>query len=452
MIQGNSRILLWILAVLGIVLVFFGSCTHRVLGWGLLLWSIEEPPIPAGTVLPVYRESKLDQVWEVGIPETYRSVFSKAEDSVKIPFSKLELMKNREAAEKQAAAFAQFARIYGETLQNGLPIREAPDNSAKRVYRLREGELIKVLSLVEGTPALSNTGDPLPGQWYQVLTEDGNRGYCFSYRLRLFEHAGGPVQIVHETAEAEDPDIEKVLSQTWSPEFYGTMIALKKIDLAELSPQWRFVPVQEKGIAHIYLPTLDKTFFYTAIRAEGDRSWRFEGASLQMRLRSDTTLEVQFTENGSALQTLLFVALPSDVEDIIRQETARRDRLFRNIYTLGPVFRSDNYGTLSFSEEGRFSWIGYERLIPWVIPPSAQGRGALSMGLFLTPDLQTGYDGAFSLYLDGPSGPEQVVHFLYTLESRGLRIEYVPQGNLDGVTVTQRAGSPMIIYFFKVTS
>ncbi|MDR2392935.1 MAG: SH3 domain-containing protein [Treponema sp.] len=433
-------------------MVLFGSCTNRMVGWGLLLWSLEEPAVPSGTVLPVYSESKLDRVWEVGIPEVYRSAFPNAAHSVKVPFAKLEFIKSKGAAQKQAAAFAQLARIYGETLQDGLPIRETPDNSAKRVYRLRQGEVIKILSLVEGAPAISTTGDSLPGEWYQVLTEDGNRGYCFSYRLRLFEHAGGPLQLVRETTEATDPDLENIVSQTWWPESYGTMIALNKIDLEELSRQWRFVPVQDRGIAHIYLPTIDKTFSYTQIRAEGDRSWRFEGAPLQMRLRSDTTLEVQFTENGSALQTLLFVALPEDVEDIIRKETARRDQLFRKIYTLGPVFRSDNYGILSFASEGRFSWSGYERLIPWVIPPTAQGSGTLSMGLFLTPELGNAYDGAFTLYLEGPAAPERAVHFLYTLESQGFRLEYVPSANLEGVTVTRRASSPMIIYFFKVVS
>jgi hypothetical protein len=413
---------------------------------------MEDPAVPAGTVLLVYSGSKADQVWEVGIPEAYRSPYGKADDTVEVPFSKLELIKSNAAAKKQAAAFAPFARLYGETLQDGLPIRDAPDNGAKRVYRLRQGEIIKVLSPAEGTQAISTTGDPLPGEWYQVLTEDGNRGYCFSYRLRLFEHTQGPLGAVRETAEAADPDLEKVLSQPWFPESYGTMLALKKIDLEALSRQWRFVPAEEPGIAHIYLPSLDKTFSYTGIRSEGDRSWRFEGARLQMRLRSDTSLEVQFTESGSALQTLLFVALPSDLEDIIHKETARQAQLFRGIYTLGPVFRSDNYGTLSFTAEGRFSWKGYERLIPWVIPPAAQGSGTLSMGLFLSPDLEPAYDGAFSLSLDGLSGPEGVVHFLYTLESRGFRIEYVPKTNLDGVTVTRRAGSPMIIYFFKAAS
>lgn len=416
------------------------------------MWALEEPALPSGTVLPVYGESKLDQVWVAGIPEEYQGGIPDTVPSVKVPFSKLELLRSKAAAQQQAQAFARFARIYAETLQDGLPIREAPDNGAKRVYRLRQGEFIKVLSLAEGTQAISTGGEPLPGEWYQVLTEDGNRGYCFSYRLRLFEHSTGPLQRVEESPEAADPDLERVLSQTWSPESYGTMIASQKIDLEELSRQWRFVPVEEQGIAHIYLPAIDKTFSYTRIRAEGDRSWRFEGAPLQMRLRSDTTLEVQFTESGSALQTLLFVALPAAVEDSIRRETARQEQLFRKIYTLGPVFQSDNYGILSFSADGRFSWSGYERLIPWVIPPGAQGRGTLSMGLFLSPDLQRAYDGAFTLYLEGPALPERAVHFLYTMESQGFRIEYVPPANLEGVTVTRRAGSPMIVYFSKAAS
>jgi hypothetical protein len=362
----------------------------------------------------------------------------------------MEVHKTKKAAEQEAEDFAPFALIYGETLQDGLPIRDAPDNGAKRVYRLRQGEIIKVLALVEGTAALSTTGAPLPGQWYQVLTADGNRGYCFSYRLRLFEYAGGPLHLDRETEEVEDLDLAKVLALPWSPESYSTMISLRKIDLEELSRQWRFVPAEAPGIAHIYLPNMDKTFPYTQIRAEGNRFWRFEGAPLQMRLRSDTTLEVQFTENGGALQTLLFVALPEALDEIIRVETERRHQGFLGIYALGPAFRSDNYGDLVFSPEQGFTWSGYERLIPWVIPPAAKGQGALSMGLYLSRDLQGAYDGAFTLTFAGLSAVEGAIHFLYTLKDRELRIEYVPPDNIDGVTVMRKAGSPMIMVFKAV--
>jgi hypothetical protein len=381
----------------------------------------------------------------VGIPESYRSA-SQGTDKFEIPIAKLELVGSKNAARKRAAAFSRLALTYGETLQDGLPIRSEPDNAARRTYRLKMGEVIKILEEVDGNPPISTTGEPLSGAWYRVLTENGSEGYCFSYRLKLFEHTGGPLTIVHTAEEQEDPDLDRLLAKTWSPESYGAMLNTNKLDLEELSRHWRFSPGQDTGIAHIYLPTIDKIFSYTGIRAEGSRSWRFEGAPLQMRLRSDTTLEVQFTENGSALRTLLFVALPTDVDDLIIQETARRDALFRNLYTLGPVFRSTNYGTLSFSSDERFTWIGYDFLVPQVIPASGMGSGTVNMGLFLSPHLAERYTGALVFHLDNSS---RAIPFLYTLDTQGFRIEYIPPANLDGITVTRQASSPLVIYFFK---
>jgi hypothetical protein len=418
---------------------------------------MEDPSIPSGTVLPVYIRSNINQVWVAGIPQVYRRPEDPV-DKLEIPLALLELAGSKGAAQKRAEAFAPFALIYAETLQDGLPIRESPDNSARRVYRLKIGEIIKILTPAQGNPAISTTGEPLPGEWYQVLTEDGNTGYCFSYRLRIFEHTGGPLALTQTAPEeAEDPELDRLLARTWSPEWYGAMINSGRIDLEDLSRQWRFFPGQDGGMARIYLPNLDRTFSYTGIRSTGNRSWRFEGAPLQMSLRSDTVLEVQYTENGSALRTLLFTALPVEVEDIIAQETVRRDELFRVIYAQGPVFNSTNYGTLSFSEDSRFTWTGYDRLIPRVIPPAALESGAVSMGLFLEPSLNNRYDGAFSLVFDrietadsSSSGASNMaVHFMYTLDTQGLRIEYVPESSLNGLTVTRRAASPMIIYFFK---
>jgi hypothetical protein len=150
------------------------SCSR--LGWGVLLWSTEDPPIPSGTVLPVYIRSNIDQVWVAGIPEVYRNG-KKGIDKMEIPLSQLELVGGKGKARKWAEVFSPYALTYAENLQDGLPIRENPDNSARRIYRLRTGEIIKVLAQVEGNPAISASGDPLPGEWYRVLTEDGTTGY-----------------------------------------------------------------------------------------------------------------------------------------------------------------------------------------------------------------------------------------------------------------------------------
>jgi hypothetical protein len=428
------------------------SCSR--LGWGILLWSSEEPPIPSGTVLPVYIRSNIDQVWVVGIPEIYRDG-KRGMDKMEIPLSQFELVGGKGKARKRAETFAPYALTYAETLQDGLPIRDNPDNSARRIYRLRTGEIIKVLSRAEGNPAISAAGDPLPGEWYRVLTEDGNTGYCFSYRLKLFEHYGGPLAVARtEEVEAEDPDLENLLAKTWSPEFYGTMVNNRRLNLEALSRHWHFDPGQDTGIAHIYLPAVDQTFSYTAIRPAGARAWRFEGSALQMTLRSDTLLAVQYTESGGALRTLLFTALPAAVEDLIIQETARREDLFHNIFSQGPAFTSNNYGTISFTEAGEFNWTGFDILVPQVIPQAAAGNGRVAMDLFLGPSLQDRYNGAFSLRFEnvsprGSGGPDMTVRFLYALDSQGFRLEYAPETSMEDAAVVRRASSPMVLYFFK---
>jgi hypothetical protein len=425
------------------------SC-ERTLGWGMLLWSTEDPPVPSGTILPVYVRSNINQVWVAGIPVKYRAAGSGSPDKFEIPLSLLEFAGSKGAAAKRAGEFAEYALLYAETLQDGLPVREHPDNGSRRVYRLRAGEIIKILAKTEGASAISTTGDPLPGDWYRALTKDGNTGYCFSYRLRLFEHSGGPFNVERaETEEAEDPDLEFVLSQKWYPEYYGTMAASGKIDIEEMGKKWQFFPGQDARAARIYAPELDRTFPYSGIKRDGNRSWHFEGASLQMTLRGESLLAVQYADDGGVMRTLLFVTLPSSPDVLIVQETERRNALYQDFITCGPYFTSSNYGTLSFTANGRFIWNGNSLLAPRIIPPDALGTGAVEMRLFTGPSLETLYTGAFTLRFDRAGSAAFPVNFLYTLDSQGLRLEYVSVENLDGPTVTGRSPSPVIIYFYR---
>jgi hypothetical protein len=443
--KTGDRLLLLLAFLCGMLL----SC-ERTLGWGMLLWSTEDPDIPSGTVLPVYIRSNIDHVWVAGIPDVYRVTKRDGLDKFEIPLSQLELVGSKGAALKRAGEFAEYALLYAETLQDGLPIRESTDNNSRRVYRLRGGEIIKILSKSEGAPAISTTGDPLPGDWYRVLTKDGNTGYCFSYRLRLFEHRGGPFYVERtETEDEEDPDLEFVLSKNWYPESYGTMVASGKIDIEELGKKWQFFPGQDSGLARIHAAGLDRTFPYTNIKRDGRRSWHFEGAPLQMTLRGESLLAVQYSDDGGAMRTLLFVTLPTSPEDLIVQETERRNTLYQNIFTQGPYFTSSNYGTLSFTADGRFIWNGNSLLVPQIIPPATPDSGAVEMRLFLGPSLEGLYNGAFTLRFDGAEAAGFPVHFLYTLDSQGLRLEHISGENIDETTVTRRAASPTIIYFFK---
>jgi hypothetical protein len=194
---------------------------------------------------------------------------------------------------------------------------------------------------------------------------------------------------------------------------------------------------------------LDRSFPYTRIRSIGTDIWNFEGTTLQMELRTDTTLAVQFTESNGMLRSFLFVALPSSVDDIVLQETARREDLFGSIFDQGPVYVSNNYGTLAFLRNGRFTWTGNTLLVPQIISAAALGNGSVDMRLYLSDAMGERYTGAFTMRFDSIGTQPVTADFMYSLDAQGLRIEHVPQTSLDGHTVVRRASNPIVIFFFR---
>lgn len=418
--------------------LLLSSCS-RLMGYGLLLWSVDDPQIASGAVLPVYIKSNIDNVWVVGVPGS--------KSKIELPLWKLELIGSKGKAKKQAEQFAEYASVYAETLTDGLPIREEPDNLARRVYRLRQGQIVKVLAKAKGNPAMAGDA-PLPGDWYSVLTDDGSRGFCFSYRLRLFDQADGPVvsQAADRTDDA-DPKRDLMLSAAWRPESYKEMIDARRVDLERFSTRYGFFPGQDSGVAKLVVPGLDIEQSYSGIKKLRDGVWRFEGSSIQVTLRSDTVLAVQYTEGSGAQRTLVFVALPAEADDIVAQETARREALLGAVRSLGPVFRSENYGELSFDEAGGFSWNGYRILSPATIPAEAGISGKAEMRLFLDDAVAAQYTGALSFRFAGM--PERTVDFLYLLEPNGLKLEYLPPSSLDGTTVKRRSSAPIVISFVR---
>jgi hypothetical protein len=173
-----------------------------------------------------------------------------------------------------------------------------------------------------------------------------------------------------------------------------------------------------------------------------------------MNLRTDTNLVVQYTESSGGMKTLLFVALPAEIDDLIMQENSRREERFNTLYSQGPAFTSNNYGTIVFTEKGEFTWTGFDLLVPHVIPAEAGGKGRITMDLFLTPSFEERYTGACTFHLAetgavGERAKETAVYFMYLLDNQGFRLEVVPDYNIESVTVTRRASSPMVLYFFR---
>ena len=191
----------YFLIILCVLTFIFVSCSSRI-GYGVLIWSVEDPPVKSGTVLPVYMRSNIEKIWVVGLPE---SVSTDSEYKFEISFPHMEFTGSKRLTQKRLREFAPFAALYAENMQDRLPIREYPDNSSKQVYRLRAGEVIKIIGSTEnGIQPIGTSGDPLEGDWYRVMTNDGVTGYCFSNRLKIYNENDVIEEIDSETEIAAE--------------------------------------------------------------------------------------------------------------------------------------------------------------------------------------------------------------------------------------------------------
>ncbi|MDR2767879.1 MAG: SH3 domain-containing protein [Treponema sp.] len=426
-------------------LAALGGCS-KTIGWGVTLWYTGA--VPSGTVVPVYVRSNIEQAWIVSVPEEYRDPDGAEDSMMEVPLPHLELLRSKGAAERRLAQFGGYAKTYAETLQDGLPIRESPENNARRTYRLKLGEIIKILQKAEGVAAVGTSGSALEGEWFKVMTESGSSGFCFSYRLRLFEHETGSLGgAEREIAGAGgDRDLEILLTRVWYPEAYKAMVDSGRLDLDYLSKLYSFTPGVETSQARLVLENGEQSFPYTKIVKDGDRRWKFEGSMLELTLNSASSLSVSWEADGKR-QTQTFVTLPVSVENIVNQEREKRQNRYQAIYVLGPDFQSANFGTLALNSNGRFKWEGMEEQDRTYL-----GSGVFDMGYYLGGEMADRYTGALAMRFDAVSGGGRLMVFAYILDNQGLRLEHIPGDYVSRRTVSRRAPDPLVISFSSYNS
>ncbi len=388
----------------------------------------------AGTVVPVYIRSNINQVYVIGVPDT--------KEKIEVPLWQISSPVSKRDAAAYAEKISEYSHIYASVLRDGLPVRSDPDNSSKQVYRLRRSEIVKVIQKGEGAPVMAGD-EPLDGDWLYVLTNDGTTGWCFSYNLDLYdefdEDAGALV-----LEEEEDPVLENIFAKTWYPERYKTMIDSNRIDPTRIDFSWGFDPGRNSGTIRVAAEGMDVSFPYNGISKHENGSYGFTGTSVVMQSRGPDTLIVQYADDRGMPKSAVFVALDVSMQDLVQQEQERRNEVYERIRSVGPVFSSSSYGVLQLLSDGRFIWSGYNLLSPSVIPANASGRGTAEVRLFMAGNLFSLYDGVISFKFDDT---DKYVNFLYRVDGRALRLEDVSDANIRDMVVFKRNDNPLILYF-----
>lgn len=431
--------LIWIILIAGTL--FFTSCSS--LGYGVVLWNDSEHNIPEGSIVKVFIKSNISQVYVIGVPNS--------KEKIEIPLWQITEPSKKSHAKKYAQKFSEFEHTYASVKLDGLPIRAEPVNTAKQVYRLRKGEIIRVLFKGKGQAVTNGRGN-LKGEWLRVLTSTGTLGWCFSFNLDLFDRTEKTVSENIENEETEvqiDEYLESIKAKSWYPEYYSSLIKHGRIDLKRINAEYGFKFVIDENMStsvHMRLSDVNKTWSYSEIKKVNDYQYEFDDLKLTLTCRNGSFMTIQYMDSDGKMKSENFVALEENIQELIDSEILRRQEELKALAEFGPIFVSSNYGTITFNNENNITWKNYNLLVPSVISKSALGSANVTIDYFITNALKTEFDGVLTFHFTGMS---EEVNFLYKKVDGGLRLEDATKATIKENVVSSRSTSPLVMFFQK---
>lgn len=421
----------FIVQVLCFIFLTITGCSKKI-GYGVVNWSIPEYHLAASDVVPILVRSNISKVYIIELNN----------QKVEIPLWQLTFCSSKHEADAYIKKIAEYRAVYAAVKLDGLPLRASSDNMGKQVYRLREGQIIKILWKGEGVPVVAQD-KPLEGDWLYVMTSDGTRGWCFSYHLFMYNE--GEASSLEQKEEAEnDACLTEILKNRWYPEYYRDMITKKQIDPDRMTEHFGFFPGEGTNTARIMLKDEQLVFSYTGITKNHMGGYRFEGSPLEVQSRDEQTIAVKYINNKGHEQIQYFITLKENPQELAQAEIERRQAMLKTLVTTAPAYNSVNYGVLQFLDGGRFRWDGYAVLSPMIIPKGLGVSGAVAIRYGITSLLKAEYGGVLSFKFDGS---KLWIDFYYTVSEQGIKLEYVKPEHIIGGIASMRNLNPVILFF-----
>jgi len=410
------------------------------MGYSVVLWNIPEYEIQSGSVVPVYIKSNISHVYVIG---------TNGGEKIEVPLWQLTEPVKKSKSKKVQTKYSELATTYASVKVDGLPARAEAVNTAKQVYRLRKGEIIKVLYKMNGTAPMTG-GKPLEGAWYRILTNNGTQACCFSYNLSMFQtdasgnQTGGDKIEIEETVDTLLE--ERVIGKTWYPDSYSSMISSGSIDLTKLKPSYNFFIDSENNKVSLNLAGIHENWTYDGYTRTGDNQYTLKGIPIIIIYKKSTFIVVRYTDDTGKPQEINLITLEEDLNEIIAAEKTRRSQAYLQVWSHGPIFESDSYGKITFNEDGSIHWSNFKLLVPSIIQKGAKNTGSASVKYVLSKNLAASYDGVLTFKFQDM---DDEVNFLYKIEATGLRLEDATGATKNGNQIVARSSSPIIMFFKK---
>ena len=419
------------LGCLSLFALLLGSC-GRGQGYGVVLWAPQGGPLSNGEQVSVVRLSESSKT------VTVRS--SRVKGSFEMDSWRVLLVPSRDRARTEAESYAPYAATFAYAQRDGLPLRDEPSQEARRVYKLREGQVLKVLARGEQKVLIASYED----YWYRVLTDDGYQGWCFGYFLPVFQSSGDPTGEA-AVLKARDPLLEALLATSWRPEYFQEMVDNGRIDLERFSPDIGFFLDADRRQAELSLPGFRQRWDYREITSVGPNRYVIAGPELRVVFSGPDRMVLTYQRKEQQLAQV-FINFTGDLDKVIQAEKTRRQALFLEFLKRGRVLTSSAYGRIRLQEGMRFTWDGFGSLADQVFLRPVSGEGVVDFPYHLGGELASSFDGVITFRFV-EYGPTQGTSFVYKFDGGGVRLVYLRAQGVQDTEATTLETSPLVIFF-----
>jgi hypothetical protein len=417
------------LVLASLFIFIWTGCSPKHIGYGVMLWENKYSSYKNGERFFVLSKSTAQQA--------YLILDEKDKTKKEVPWGYIAFFSKEQEARSFSKSYKEYLHQYAYSQKRSLPVRESPEQGATIIYKLNENEVVKIVSRSEK----AEKAGIYENYWYQLVTEDGHTGYCFGEFLTLFTTEGDPFAKAKEFQSA-DPALKSIMENVWRPEYFDEMIRNGRFDLNDFKPEiGLFCSPAEKKI-EIKLPEHEVTLNYTNIIKVGN-TYLFEGTDLRLEMGPYNILVVSFKDKGRSV-TENFVLIKDDIEEIIKGELESREKEM-SIFA-GATLSSDAYGTITFKPDASYFWVGFDRLVPHIIPAGTQKSGQAGFYYYPGKGLASQYTGVISFLFNGMN-PRDKINFLYKLDNEGVKLVYVNKASIEGIEVKSSSLSPLTLYF-----
>lgn len=295
------------LAAVCLMLVLSG-CVPR--DYGVVLWVNQDfSPLASGTVVRVSRGVDSDNM--------VKTVDSMGEQYL-LQEWQVQRFQSQADLDLFLTDYTPYQHIFAQCEKKALPLRERADRFSDILYRLDEGEIVKVIG--RGNERTDEAG--LKDYWYQALTSSGVRGWVFGYHLSVIDVQQNAVVTGKETRD----NVATFLNTTWRPAYFIEMRQAQSFDLARFDPQFGLFPAPLENAIQINLPDYYFEIAYDVALPESVNTFYFgENRELKITLADNQTVIAEVNDPGGGQEetrSFVFHVFADDIQQIANRVRA----------------------------------------------------------------------------------------------------------------------------------